>query len=235
MTDSPAQTSTAPPAAAPAGGTRTLRRDAAENRERVLRAAWEVFGEQGPEAGVEEIARRAGVGMGTLYRRFPTKEALVQALNDALMEEILATARRTLAEEPGGGGLEAYLWFTGELMSAHHGCLTRLWQANLPGTDPRREELWGTVGQLLERAKQAGEVREDLTLTDVYLCVLALRGLVDDTAAPAPEVWRRYLAVVLAGFRPAARPLDFRPADDSLVETGIPGCGAGQARAHPRP
>ncbi|QMU75478.1 TetR/AcrR family transcriptional regulator [Streptacidiphilus sp. PB12-B1b] len=222
MTDSPEQTATT--------GTRTLRRDAAENRERLLRAAWEVFAEHGTEAGVEEIARRAGVGMGTLYRRFPTKEALIQALNDALMEKILGYARQVLAEEQ-GGGLEAYLWFTGTVMSAHHGGLSRLWQAKLPGADPRREELWTTVGQLLERAKQAGEVREDLTLTDVYLCVVALRSLIDDTAAPAPEVWRRYLAVVLAGFRPAAQPLDFRPADDSLVQTGIPGCGADRARA----
>jgi AcrR family transcriptional regulator len=222
MTGSPEQTATT--------GTRTLRRDAAENRERLLRAAWEVFAEHGPEAGVEEIARRAGVGMGTLYRRFPTKEALIQALNDALMEKILRHARETLAEEQ-DGGLEAYLWFTGHVMSAHHGGLSRLWHANMPGTDPRREELWAMVGQLLERARTAGEVREDLTLTDVYLCVVALRSLIDDTAAPAPDIWRRYLAVVLAGFRPAAQPLDFRPADDSLVETGIPACGTAQSRA----
>jgi len=219
MTESPAQ-------AAPPGSTRTLRRDAAENRERLLRAAWEVFAELGPEAGVEEIARRAGVGMGTLYRRFPTKEALVQALNDALMEEILASTRRTLAEDLGGGGLEAYLWYSGKVMSAHHGCLSRLWHRNLPGSDPRREELWTMVRKLLERAQESGEVREDLTLSDVYLCVLALRGLIDEVAIAAPDAWRRFLEVQIAGFRPAAgaEQLAQRPADDALVQRGIGHC-----------
>ncbi len=215
MTDDPARP-------APTGSTKALRRDAEENRKRLLRAAWEVFAEIGPEAGVEEIARRAGVGMGTLYRRFPTKEALVLALNDALMEELMDSTRRTLAEESGGAGLEEYLWFSGKVMSAHHGCLSRLWQGNLPGTDPRREELWTMVRKLLERAQEAGTVREDLTLTDVYLTVLALRGLVEDTAAIAPEAWRRFLEVQLAGFRPAATPeLAYPPADDALVRRGV--------------
>jgi AcrR family transcriptional regulator len=229
MTDSPAQT--APTASTPGGGTRTLRRDAAENRERLLRAAWEVFAELGPDAGVEEIARRAGVGMGTLYRRFPTKEALVQALNDALMEKILANARRTLAEGPVSGGLEAQLWYCGSVMSAHHGCLSRLWHRDLHGSDPRREELWTMVRKLLERARDAGEVRADLTLTDVYLCVLALRALIDETATAAPDAWQRFLEVQIAGFRPAADAgeLAHRPKDDSLVERGVGRC-AGSSR-----
>ncbi|MBC3842400.1 MFS transporter [Streptacidiphilus sp. 4-A2] len=170
--------------------------------------------------------RPAGrVGMGTLYRRFPTKEALVQALNDALLEELLASARRTVAEAS-GDGLEEYLWYTGRLMSAHHGCLSRLWQRNLPTSDPRREELWTMLRQLLERARQAGAVRADLMLTDVYLTVLSLRGLIEETAAVAPEIWRRFLEVQLAGFRPAGqqpaeRELRYRPEDDSLVVRGI--------------
>ena len=225
MTESPAKTAptgSTPTGNTPVGNTRALRRDAAENRERLLRAAWEVFAEHGPEAGVEEIARRAGVGMGTLYRRFPTKEALVQALNDALMEKILASTRQTLAEAPPADGLEAYLWYTGKVMSTHHGCLSRLWHRNLPGWDPRREELWTMVRQLLERAQDSGAVRADLTLTDVYLCVLALRGLIDEVATAAPEAWRRFLEVQLAGWRPAsdARQLAYRPADDTLVERG---------------
>ena len=226
MTESPAKTAptgSTPTGNTPAGNTRALRRDAAENRERLLRAAWEVFAEHGPEAGVEEIARRAGVGMGTLYRRFPTKEALVQALNDALMEKILASTRQTLAEAPPADGLEAYLWYTGKVMSTHHGCLSRLWHRNLPGYDPRREELWSMVRQLLERAQESGAVRADLTLTDVYLCVLALRGLIDEAAAVAPGAWRRFLEVQIAGFRPAAdtRELAHRPEDDRLVELGV--------------
>jgi len=222
MTESPAQPA---PESVPAPVGKALRRDAEENRKRLLRAAWEVFAELGPEAGVEEIARRAGVGMGTLYRRFPTKEALVQALNDALLDEIVSNARRTLAEETGGTGLEAHLWHSGRIMSAHHGSLSRLWQAKLSVTDPRREELWTMVRKLLERAQEVGTVREDLTLTDVYLTVLALRGLVDDTAAVAPEAWRRFLEIQIAGFRPAGtQQLAYRPEDDTLVERGVDRC-----------
>ncbi|WP_052069369.1 TetR/AcrR family transcriptional regulator [Streptacidiphilus albus] len=228
MTESPVRpTPPAPEAPLPtpdagtAAAPKALRRDAAENRERLLRAAWQVFAEHGPDAGVEEIARRAGVGMGTLYRRFPTKEALVEALNDGLLAEILSSARRAVAEQPHGLGLEAYLWYTGTTMSAHHGCLSRLWQGAPPASDPRRVELWSLVGILLEQAKEAGEIRQDLTLTDVYLCVLTLRSLIDDTAAQAPDIWKRHLAVVLAGFRPAGTPLGHRPEDDSLVQTGV--------------
>ena len=206
----------------PAAGTRVLRRDAAQNRERLMHAAWEVFAELGPEAGVDDIARRAGVGMGTLYRRFPTKEALVLALHEGLLDEMLAHTRETVADDPEGCGLEEFLWYIGAVMSSHHGCLSRLWRSSQPGSDGRRRELWELVGQLLKQAAAAGEVREDLTLTDVYLCVLSLRGLIEDTAAQAPDVWRRHLSVTLAGFAPVARPLDHRPADDSLVETGVP-------------
>jgi AcrR family transcriptional regulator len=207
--------------ATPAAGTRVLRRDAAQNRERVIHAAWEVFAELGPEAGVEDIARRAGVGMGTLYRRFPTKEALVMALHEGLIEEMLARARKTAADDPRGRALEDFLWYIGSVMSSHHGCLSRLWRSAPPGSDERRREMWALVGRMLRQAAQAGEVRDDLTLTDIYLCVLSLRGLVEDTAAHAPDVWRRHLSVTLAGFAPAVRPLDHRPADDSLVEKGI--------------
>ncbi|MGF1428534.1 TetR/AcrR family transcriptional regulator [Kitasatospora sp. LaBMicrA B282] len=203
------------PTAAP--GTRTLRRDAAENRERLLRAAWEVFAEFGPDAGVEEIARRAGVGMGTLYRRFPTKDALIAALYDEILENILAHTRAAAAEPCGGAGLESVLWHIGAVMSSHHGGLSRLWQAIPPDVDTQRAELWSLVGQLLERARAAGTVRADLTLTDVYLGVLALRSVIDETATQAPDAWRRHLSLVLAGCRPGGQPLEHRPADDSLV------------------
>jgi len=205
-----------------AGGTRVLRRDAAENRQRLVHAAWEVFAELGPDAGVEDIARRAGVGMGTLYRRFPTKEALVLALHEGLLDEMLAHTRETAADDPMGRGLEEFLWDMGAVMSSHHGCLSRLWRSAPPATGERRKELWDLVGRLLRQAQRAGEVRDDLTLTDVYLCVLSLRGLIEDTATQAPNAWRRHLSVALAGFAPASRPLDHRPVDDSLVEAGVP-------------
>jgi AcrR family transcriptional regulator len=203
-------------------GTKPLRRDAAQNRERLLRAAWEVFAELGPDAGVEEIARRAGVGMGTLYRRFPTKDALIYALNDEFLVHLLENTRRILAEQPPGQGLEAALWRMGTAMAAHSGCLSRLWQLAPPASDTRRAEFWALADTLLKQAQQAGTIRADLTLTDVYLCALSMRSLIEDTVLQAPDIWRRYLSVQLAGFAPADQPLAHRPADDSLVATGVP-------------
>src|ERR1700712_3398065 len=87
---------------------RPLRRDAAENRARILLAAGRVFDARGLDAGVEEIAREAGVGMGTLYRRFPTKDALIEALVRDLLEAIIAIADDAAAQ-PDGEGLEHFL------------------------------------------------------------------------------------------------------------------------------
>jgi AcrR family transcriptional regulator len=210
----------------PAGPTarprvRALRRDAIQNRQMLLQAAWEVFSELGPDAGVEDIARRAGVGMGTLYRHYPTKEALIAALHEAVLDEILGRTRELLADDRDGGGLEAYLWYTGTVMAARQGCLSRLWRVAAPETSERRDELWTMVDKLLAGAQAHGRARTDLTLTDVYLCMLSLRGLIEDTASQAPEIWRRQLAVILAGFRPGGEPLDHRPEDDSLVEASV--------------
>ncbi|WP_052441106.1 TetR/AcrR family transcriptional regulator [Streptacidiphilus anmyonensis] len=225
-----ADASAAATAAATGSAGKGLRRDAAENRARLLRAAWEAFAEQGPDAGVEEIARRAGVGMGTLYRRFPTKDALINELSEVIFESILEHARMSAAlgadRAPGQpSGLEESLFHMGEVMAGHHGCLSRLWQASPPpDQDERRTELWQLMDRMLDQAKASGDVRPEVTLTDVYLSVIALRSLVDDTAGQAPDLWRRYLEVVLAGFRPApgARPLAYQPADDSLVRHGLP-------------
>jgi hypothetical protein len=106
-------------------------------------------------------------------------------------------------------------------MASHHGCLARLWQAVPPTPDERRSELWALLDTLLGQGRQSGRLRADLTLTDVYLCVLSLRGLIDDTARQSPEIWRRHLALLLAGCRPAPQPLDHAPADDSLVHTRL--------------
>ena len=118
----------------PDSSARPLRRDAAENRERLLRAAFDLFAEQGPEVGVNEIARRAGVGPGTLYRRFPTKEALIDELYEVVIDEMLAAVHQSLAGDVPGEALEQCLRRTGEIMAAHRGCLVRLFATRPAGT-----------------------------------------------------------------------------------------------------
>ena len=117
---------------------RPLRKDAAENRERLLQAAAQVFAEQGLEASVEEVARVAGVGMGTLYRRFPTKEALIAELVAQLQQEFIDDARRAM-QVPDGFGLETFLHDAARRQASHRGCLPRLW--NSASTTAAAEEI----------------------------------------------------------------------------------------------
>lgn len=181
-----------------------LRRDAAENRERLLRAAFELFAEQGPEVGVNEIARRAGVGPGTLYRRFPTKEALIDELYQIVLDEMLDTARQALAGDVPGQALEHCLRRIGEIMAAHRGCLARLWGAHPDRSSGRATEWWAAVEGMLAPAVRAGRVRPDLTVQDVRICLIGLRCVVQETVAESPDLWRRHLELLLAGLRPGA-------------------------------
>lgn len=200
----------------PDSSARPLRRDAAENRERLLRAAFDLFAEQGPEVGVNEIARRAGVGPGTLYRRFPTKEALIDELYEVVIDEMLAAVHQSLAGDVPGEALEQCLRRTGEIMAAHRGCLVRLFATRPAGTSERVPEWWAAVEAMLVRAKSAGRVREDITVRDVRLCLISLRCVVEETVAATPDLWRRHLDLLLAGLRPSA---DVAAAADSAARS----------------
>src|SRR4051794_16246931 len=103
-----------------------LRKDAAENRRRVLAAAQQVFGLQGLDASVDDVARVAGVGMGTVYRRFPTKDILIAELVRQLLVDVADDARQAL-EPADGRGLEAFLTATAHRMACSRGLLPRMW------------------------------------------------------------------------------------------------------------
>jgi AcrR family transcriptional regulator len=191
---------------APAAG-RLLRRDAEQNRQRLLEAAAEVFAEHGLEAGVEEIARTAGVGMGTLYRRFPTKDALIAAL----VHDVLSTMRGLAqegTERPGGAGLEYFLEAASAYQAEHRGCLSRLWNAGIE--HDLVQEVRRLIDVMLAEAKRHGRIRADVTGTDVTIALWAVRGIIETTQGRAPEAWQRHLDVYVAGLRPSAGPLPDR-------------------------
>jgi AcrR family transcriptional regulator len=185
---------------------RPLRRDAAENRSRLLEAAADVFAEQGLDASVEEIAREAGVGMGTLYRRFSTKQALVDELVGGLRRELLEIARAALRRSD-GSGLEYLLTGVGELQAGQSGCVDRLWNHSDAELDALRE-FRRLAAALLGSAQQAGRIRADVTATDLTMVMWSLRGIIQMTRSEAPGAWRRHLDLLLAGLRDtAAEPL----------------------------
>ncbi|PQP19291.1 TetR/AcrR family transcriptional regulator [Rhodococcus opacus] len=191
----------------PAGG-KVLRRDAAENRQRLLDAAATVFSARGLDVGVDEIARVAGVGIGTLYRRFPTKDALISELVRQVLEDFLALAHEALSA-PEGEGLEQVLYGSGAILASNRGCLSRMW--NDDQTTVLRNEYRRILFELLTGAKQHGRIREDATDADLDLIFWSLRGVVATTRGVTDTGWRRILAVMIAGLRPGAERLDATP------------------------
>ncbi len=183
-----------------------LRADAQRNRERVLVAARAVFARQGLEAGVDEIAREAGVGVGTLYRRFPTKDHLILAIvedgMDALLEEIDAAA--TL-EDP-WEGLHAAMLALAESMAADRGFVDAV-REHLLTLSPflaLRDRLLGACEPLVTRGRAAGVLRDDIEPLDLLLLARGVVRMPPDRDDVDSRLWRRYMAIVLDGLRAGA-------------------------------
>ncbi len=183
------------------------RRDAVRNYHRILDAARDVLGESGAEAGMEEIAARAGVGVGTVYRRFANKDALIDELLRLSMGEALATARQALAR-PGGDGLEYLLRGLGALFAGHARYAHLLLQRSAGGATSL--EMRAAVEELTARALGAGTLNPDVTQGDVMALIWAMRGLTETTGEVAPQTWQRFLDIHLAGLRAPGR-LSGRP------------------------
>ena len=173
---------------APTTMIRPMRSDALKNRERLLVAAGQVFEEKGLEASVADVARAAGVGMGTLYRHFPSKEALVEALVSDVLETTIALARDAAAR-PDGTGLEHFLRESSAYQAEHLGCLPKLWITDHHLVQTARELIAG----LLADAQAHGRVRLDLRSTDISLALWSIRGVLETTGPNAPEAWKRHL------------------------------------------
>jgi AcrR family transcriptional regulator len=180
--------------------TRPLRRDASINRRRLLAAAHTVFSRDGLEAGVGEVAAEAGVGVGTLYRHFGAKEALI----DALVDEFVSDVERATAEavqQPDGRGLEHYFMAIGEALVTHRACLPRVWESPRA---VRLVELRPTVQALLVEAQEHGRIHPAVTRSDIAVLTWSLRSVISTTVGVAPDAWRRHLEVMVSGYRPSA-------------------------------
>ncbi|WP_037500295.1 TetR/AcrR family transcriptional regulator [Solirubrobacter soli] len=195
---------------------RPLRADAARNRARVLDAARTAFAEAGLDVGVEEIARRAGVGKGTLYRRFPTKEALVRAIFEDILDEIDRIVGAAESEPDPWRAFEGYLSSTARLQASNQGfydvVAARLGASAL--TDEQRRRVMATTARVLRRAQDANVVRADLVAEDVQL-MLRMVGATTRPAmdgSPMDDHWPRYLGLLLDALRPgSATPLPAEP------------------------
>ena len=195
--------------------TRPLRRDARENRDKILVAARAVFAENGLDAGVDLIARRAGVGTGTLYRHFPSKEALINAVFERRLDEVVEFADRALKDI--GDPWEAFAALVGHIVELQHDdrglkdvVVERL------GDEYRHAAARARIGPgieaLLKRAQDAGAVRPDVVYEDVSMIFWAAGELASFTREFAPGAWRRHTALLLDGLRPPAKGVPELPA-----------------------
>jgi AcrR family transcriptional regulator len=182
-----------------------LRADAARNRVRILAAAADLFAERGLEASTADIARRAGVGEATLFRRFPSKHDLIVAILAEHMDGVIETAESCLEEPDPWRAVERFFEAMVEQQVHDQGALESIKDECMaaPALAGRRKRVMDLIARLLRRAQDAGVVRDDLTAPDVAL-LTAAAGSVVGIAFPGlrPDLWRRYLGVILDGIRP---------------------------------
>lgn len=201
---------------------RPLRRDAERNRQRILKAAAEVFTERGFAATLDDVARHARVGVGTVYRRFPDKAALADALFDERIDGLIALAEQAATEPDAWAALVAFLERSAEILAGDRG-LRQLLMFAAHSNDRAlyaRNRMRPAIAALVERGQAAGQVRPDIQATDIPVIELMISAVADYTKPVQPAIWRRYLSLMLDGLRPAgARPLPEPPlTPDEMVE-----------------
>jgi AcrR family transcriptional regulator len=191
-----------------------LRSDARRNRDRIVAAARELFARDGVEASVEDITREAGVGMGTLYRHFQTKDELIDAVLEEALAEMVTQAEAAAAEDDAWAGLTGFLERALQRQAENRGLrevfATR--SANAPRIAAKRERILPALRSLIERAQAQGSLRADYAAEDLPLLFWAVDCVIEATADVAPDYWRRYAALLLDGLRAeGATPLPGRP------------------------
>lgn len=186
------------------GSPRPLRADARRNRDRILSSARELFARRGTQAQMEEVAEHAGVGLGTLYRRFPTKEALVTAMVKERFESFAAIAR---AAEQVADPFEALVTvMRGHAEAANDDAAFQLAMMQLEkfhweGIERDRAAVGESVTRILDRAKAVGAVRADLTFDDYTMLMGSITATMHFRYSSSG--WERHLTLIIEGLGPS--------------------------------
>lgn len=183
---------------------RKPRADSLRNREQLLEAAKAAFGDAGADVALEEIARRAGLGIGTLYRHFPTRDALLAAVYRREVDQLSASAERLLAEGGAADALEAWLHLLVDYMATKRVIAPALRASSREGQqayEAAGSAISDSLDRLTAAAVAAGEVRADLTRDDVYRAMVGVSHGFEQPGWEASA--RRLIAIVMAGLRAA--------------------------------
>lgn len=195
-----------------------LRRDAAQNRDRIIDAARVVFAERGIEVAMADVAKQAGVGLATLHRRF-TRVELIEAVFTERAGEYLQIAEQALRQPPWEGFI-SYLEQLCEIQARDRSVsdVLTLRLPDCPGLSGLRDEIYHAQLKLISRAQRDGSLRADLVPEDVILILLATGGVIAATADGIPEAWRRIFAMIVESLRAgSARPLPVAPGPEQLL------------------
>ena len=183
---------------------RVQRADARRNRDAVLDAARKLMATDGLDTQMDDIAREAGVGVGTVYRHFPNKEDLIYALAEHRFERLAEFAREALAEEDPGPAFERYLYRGAELQVTDRS-LSEIMRdrPDAMQAGAQRVGLLELVRELMTRAQAAGAIRSDAVAEDIpmLMCGLGTSTPGNDGPFVTPTSWKRFLAVVIDGLR----------------------------------
>jgi AcrR family transcriptional regulator len=210
-----------------------LRADAARNRERILVAAEEVFAARGLEVTLDDIAAHAGLGVGTVYRRFANRDELIEALFQERLAQVAALARGAAEEPDSWAALTRLIEGMGAIVAGDRGLFeAMICRPEGPGRAEVRERMLPIVGGIFERAKADGHLRADAAPTDFPMMLRMIAAVAEFTRDVRPELWRRYVAILLDGLRAdrvELTPLTEAPIDPVEVDA-VKSCWQAQRR-----
>ncbi|TQE24895.1 TetR/AcrR family transcriptional regulator [Streptomyces ipomoeae] len=212
-----------------------LRSDAERNRERIIAAARTVFAKDGLNASLASVAREAGVGIATMFRRFPTKEELVDAVFSDRMGAYADTVTVALDDPDPWNGFVGYIEAACAMQAADNGFADVLTMTfpTAKVLEQRRNEAYEGMLRLIDRAKATGRLREDFDPSDLVLIHMANAGVVNATGDTAPDAWRRVVALLIQSLEtPARGPLPASPGHEPLYKAML---RVGQSTATPTP
>ena len=201
---------------------KTLRSDARRNRERLVASARELFAAHGVDVPVEDITHHARLGMGTLYRHFPTKEELLDAVLEDAFADLVQAAEEAVAHDDAWAGFTGVLERTLAARAANRGLKDVLAAARGQGAqraEAMRARIRPLLRRMIQRAQEQGTLRPDFKPEDLPLVFWTADRVIDRTAAVAPDHWRRFLGLLLDGLRAdAATPLPGPPLTRAQLE-----------------
>ncbi len=202
---------------------RPLRKDAVRNRALLVAAAREVFAERGLEASLDEVAHHAGLGVATAYRHFANKYELAKAIFGEAIDAIVALAADAAESADAWGGMVAFFEGAAAAQMADRGLREVLMGVHdAEHMEQVSDRLSPLLNRLVTRAKASGDLRQDADATDIGIVLMMLCTVADVTGDVAPDLWRRYLPMLLDGLREGTRtPLPVAPVEEDLLRKAM--------------